>query len=86
MGHWKRLYQDKIVDVRGKGLLLLIEFDNEDIATHVSGEWFARRLFVRQTQGTGIRIFPALNIEKEELEEGLEILKDAIETVVNRNS
>jgi len=86
MAQWKRLYQDKIVDVRGKGLLLLIEFEDENTATRVSDGCFARRLFVRQTQGTGIRIFPALNIRQEELEEGLSIIKEAIETVMNRNS
>jgi len=37
-----------------------------------------------ETHGTGIRIFPALNIKKEELEEGLAIMHEAINRVVNR--
>lgn len=82
MGQWKQLYH-KIVDVRGRGLLLLIEFEDEDTATQVSDECLKRRLFIRQTQGTGIRIFPALNIEAEELEEGLTIIREAIERVIN---
>ncbi len=82
---WKQLYP-KITDVRGKGLLLLIEFEDEDTASHISDECLTRGIFVRQTQGTGIRIFPALNITKEELEEGLTIIQEAIETVINRNS
>jgi len=86
LNQWKQLYHDIIVDVRGVGLLLIIEFKDEETATHVNDECLKRRLFVRQTQGTGIRIFPALNIKEEELEEGLTILKEAIETVMNRNS
>lgn len=85
IGQWKQQYP-KITDVRGKGLLLLIEFEDETTAAHISDECLVRRIFVRQTQGTGIRIFPALNITKEELEEGLTIIKRAIETVINRNS
>ena len=80
----KEIYPDTITDVRGIGLLLIIEFSNEHTAAHIAEECFKKRLFVRQTQGTGIRIFPALNIKKEELEEGLEVLKKAIETVVNK--
>jgi acetylornithine/N-succinyldiaminopimelate aminotransferase len=78
----KQLYHDSIVDVRGVGLLLLIEFKDEDVATHVNDECLKRRLFVRQTQGTGIRIFPALTITEAELEEGLTILEEAIEQVM----
>jgi len=83
MSQWKKLYPD-VVDVRGRGLLLLLEFKDEDTAALVSDECFARKLFVRQTHGTGIRIFPALNIKKEELEEGLAIMHEAINRVVNR--
>ena len=85
MGRWKEQYQ-KIIDIRGKGLLLLIEFEDEDAAAHISDECFARRLFIRQTQGTGIRIFPALNITQEELKEGSIIIQEAIETVINTNN
>ena len=85
LNQWKQLYHDIIVDVRGVGLLLIIEFKDEDTASHVIDECLKRRLFVNQIQGTGIRIFPALNIKEEELEEGLTILKEAIETVMNSN-
>lgn len=83
MNQWKQGYPDAIVDVRGVGLLLIIEFKDEDTAARISEVCLDKRLFVRQTQGTGIRIFPALNIREEELEEGLAILQEAIETVVN---
>lgn len=59
----------------------MVEFQNEDIATKVKNECLARGLFITQTQGNGIRIFPALNIKKDELEKGLLIIEDAIKTV-----
>ena len=33
-------------------------------------------LFLTQTNGTGLRIFPALNINKQELEEGVDIIAE----------
>ncbi len=81
MGQWKERYPDVIKDIRGKGLLLLIEFSDSDIAKKVSDQCLVSKLFVRQTQGNGIRVFPALNIAEDELKEGLEIMQEAIEAV-----
>jgi acetylornithine/N-succinyldiaminopimelate aminotransferase len=78
MRSWMSTYPEMIKDVRGKGLLLAIEFRNEKTAGCVTDKCLDKRLFVRQTQGTMIRIFPALNIEREEMEQGLEILGEAI--------
>ncbi len=86
MGRWRVRFNDAVADTRGKGLLLLVEFKNEDLATRVSEECLVRRLFVRQTQGRGIRIFPALTIKPGELEEGLAIIEEAIEAVRNLSS
>lgn len=82
MGQWKERYPAVITEIRGKGLLLLIEFADSDMATRVSDKCLARKLFVRQTQGNGIRVFPALNIKEAELKEGLGIMQAAIEKVV----
>jgi acetylornithine/N-succinyldiaminopimelate aminotransferase len=81
MHAWQKLYPDHINEIRGTGLLLLLEFKNDDIATQVSDQCLAEKLFVRQTQGNGIRIFPALNINENELQEGLAIMQKAIESV-----
>ncbi len=78
---WKRDYPEGIMAVRGKGLLLAIEFCNEETATRVSETCLADGLFIRQTQGTMIRIFPALNIQDREMEEGLSIIQKAIEKI-----
>jgi acetylornithine/N-succinyldiaminopimelate aminotransferase len=80
MRSWQR-NTEMISDIRGKGLLLLLEFKEEKTATTVSNYCQEHALFVRQTQGNSIRIFPALTITKEELEEGLAILENALEQV-----
>jgi len=82
MEQWRQDYSVNISDVRGKGLLLLVEFNEDTAAAEVSEECLLRGLFVRQTQGNGIRIFPALNIEENELEEGLDIMQAAIKSVL----
>ena len=81
LNQWKEQYPGIITDVRGSGLLLLVEFKDEKSASKISDECLKKRLFVRQTQGNGIRIFPALNIKKEELEEGLTIFKTVIDAI-----
>lgn len=85
MNKWQTEYGDAVADVRGKGLLIMIEFRNEYIATKVKNECNANGLLVTQTQGIGIRIFPALNIRMDELEEGLQIMEDAIGYVVKNS-
>ncbi len=47
----------------------------------VSAECLRRGVFVRQTQGNGIRVFPALTITAAELDEGLTALEESIGTV-----
>jgi acetylornithine/N-succinyldiaminopimelate aminotransferase len=78
----KGVYSELIADVRGKGLLLLVEFKQEKTASLVSEACLKKGLFIRQTQGTGIRLFPALNIKEEEMEEGLAIFQEAVRAVL----
>jgi acetylornithine/N-succinyldiaminopimelate aminotransferase len=78
---WRGAYPELIRDVRGRGLLLLIQFATEPVATAITETCLQRGLFVRQTQGTGIRLFPALNIREGELQEGLSILEEVIANV-----
>lgn len=80
---WQKIYENAIADIRGKGLLLIVEFRSEDTAKRVKDECLARGLFVTQTQENGIRIFPALNIKKDELEKGLLIIESAIGNIMN---
>lgn len=81
MRRWLNVCPGTVTAVRGRGLLLLVELCDEAAATAVAGECLSRRVFVRQTQGNAIRVFPALNIQRDELMAGLETLRLAIETV-----
>jgi acetylornithine/N-succinyldiaminopimelate aminotransferase len=82
MSRWKEVFPGVVTEVRGKGLLLLVEFRDEATATRVTDECLSRKVLVRQTQGNGIRVFPALNIERGELMDGLATFRQAIEIAV----
>jgi acetylornithine/N-succinyldiaminopimelate aminotransferase len=85
MTRWPSAYPGVVTDVRGRGLLLIAELRDEPTAARVAAECLAGRTFVRQTQGNGIRVFPALNIEPAQLADGLETLRQAIEVEVGRD-
>jgi acetylornithine/N-succinyldiaminopimelate aminotransferase len=80
MAEWKQAFPEVVTDVRGLGLLLAVEFRDETTAMKLTDTCLTKGLFVRQTQGNMIRIFPALNIKQEELEEGLAILRESIQS------
>ena len=63
---------------RGKGLLIGLQLCSEETATCIANQCLKKGLFVRQTQGDVIRIFPALNINPEHMEEGLAIIEQSI--------
>jgi acetylornithine/N-succinyldiaminopimelate aminotransferase len=81
-----RSYPEKIIDVRGRGMLLAIEICDVQTADNTVGECLNRRLFVTQTQGNIIRIFPALNIKREEMDEGLMLFEEAIDDAIRKSS
>ena len=51
MAGWRRAQPGVVTDVRGRGLLLLVELRDEPTAARVAAECLARKVFVRQTQG-----------------------------------
>lgn len=75
---WQKNYPGIIRTVRGRGLLLAFEVAGNDIAEAIVAKCLQRGLFVNVTQGSVIRIFPALNITAGEIREGMSILKDAV--------
>ena len=78
---WRDAYPGVVTGARGAGLLLLVEFGDEQTAGAVAKGCLERRVFVRQTQGTGIRVFPALTITRDELWSGLRTLEEAVAAV-----
>ncbi len=71
---WRKDYPEIVEDVRGKGLLIAIEFFDPKQAQSVYQECQNQKLLVNITQDKVIRLFPALNITREEMKEGLDIL------------
>ncbi len=72
--------QDIIVNVRGIGLLIGVEFKNEDVGGLVIAGLAERGLLVAYTLNTPevIRIEPPLIIEKEELKTVIKIMNESI--------
>ena len=81
MSAWRERFPAAVTGARGVGLLLLVEFASEQTAAAAAAECLRRGVFVRQTQGTGIRVFPALTVTREELDEGLAVLEESIAAV-----
>jgi len=78
---WSEAYPGVVTGARGAGLLLLVELCDEQTAGAVTAECLAGKVFVRQTHGTGIRVFPALTIARDELRTGLRTLEEAVAAV-----
>ena len=78
---WAERYPGVVSGARGAGLLLLVVFRDEQTAGAVAAGCLERGVFVRQTQATGIRIFPALTITREELFAGLAAVEEAVRAV-----
>lgn len=74
---------DIIKDIRGKGLLIAIEMVNEEAADSLNSKCLDNGLILNVTQGNVVRIFPALNISKEEMNKGLIIFKKALNEIKN---
>jgi acetylornithine/N-succinyldiaminopimelate aminotransferase len=71
-------HPDIIKDVRGKGLLIAIEILDENITSSLNSKCLDEGLILNVTHGNIVRIFPALTITKEEMEEGLKIFENSL--------
>lgn len=76
-------HPDIIKDIRGKGLLIAIELVDEETGDSLNSKCLDNGLILNITQGKVMRIFPALNISKEEMKEGLKLFKKALNKHAN---
>jgi len=76
-------HQTLVVQVRGRGLMIGVEFADSDVAGLVIAGLLQRGVIAAYTLNNPevIRIEPALTIEEEELERGLEALAESVEQV-----
>lgn len=75
-------------EVRGRGLIQGIQFEDESLANKISHEAFKRGLIV-ETSGPSdevLKVLPSLTIEADGLEQGLEILEESAREVIERSS
>ncbi|HDS02276.1 MAG TPA: aminotransferase class III-fold pyridoxal phosphate-dependent enzyme, partial [Firmicutes bacterium] len=77
----KKITCDKVVQVRGKGLLNAVVFEEGFEAWDVCIALKEAGLLAKQTHGNIIRFAPPLVITKEELTEGLSIIKAVFEKI-----
>ncbi len=59
---------DAIVDVRGKGLMLGLELNSEELAQHVAGQMMERRIIVNRTSETVLRLLPPFLLERKHVQ------------------
>ena len=75
------LKHPKIKEIRGEGLMLAIEFDNEELAKKVVGKSLENGLilFYFLFTKTAIRITPPLTISDKEIIEGCNVIKEILD-------
>lgn len=78
---WKARRPSMIGDVRGRGLLLAMEFVEASTAERVRADCLRRGLLLNLTQGNVIRLFPPLNLTREQAAEGMGLLAEAVESL-----
>ncbi|MGD9161793.1 MAG: aspartate aminotransferase family protein [Desulfobacteraceae bacterium] len=81
MNMLKTNYPGIIKDIRGQGLLLLMEIADDKTASEIADKCLFNGLLLNMIQGKCIRIIPALNITPEELDEGLSILEKVMGSI-----
>lgn len=81
-------YPNLLVDVRGRGLMLVMEFCDGDVGYEVVFEAFNRRLLLSGSliKATTIRIEPPLVITDEHIQEALEILDTSMGIVYKKHN
>jgi putrescine aminotransferase len=76
-------HEDKVQEIRGKGLMIGIEFHEDELGYEVSKGMFDRGILVAGTliNSKTIRIEPALNISYEEVDKVVSTFKEVLEQV-----
>ncbi len=73
-----------VTDVRGKGLMLGVEFDTADHAEAVQWACFERGLLVLECGKSSVRMSPPLTVSEAEMATALRLFAEAVEAVAGR--
>ena len=74
-------HKDFIIDVRGRGLMNAIEFENSKITEKISLELLNNGLLTKSTHDTVLRLSPPLIINEEEILESIDIIKKSLSKI-----
>jgi 4-aminobutyrate aminotransferase len=74
-------FSSLVCDVRGKGLMIGVEFDTAEHAEEVQWAAFQRGLLVLECGRQAVRLSPALTVSEEEMTTALRIFEEAVESV-----
>lgn len=74
-------YKKEINGVRGKGLILGVEFKNKDVAKNVVNTCIDKGLLTILTKGQVMRILPPLNVKKKEIDFALKTIDKVLSEV-----
>jgi 4-aminobutyrate aminotransferase len=78
-------YPGLVLDVRGKGLMLGVEFDTPDHAEEVQWAAFERGLLVLECGRSCVRMSPALIVSAAEMDTALRIFGEAVADVAGEH-
>jgi 4-aminobutyrate aminotransferase len=81
----RRRFPKLVRDVRGKGLMIGIEFDTPEHAEEVQWEAYQMGLLVLECGKSSVRMSPALTITANEMETGLRIFGEAVAAVAGEH-
>jgi len=80
----RRRHPHLVADVRGKGLMLGVEFDTAEHAEEVQWACFQRGLLVLECGHSSVRMAPALTVTEAEMATALRIFGEAVDEVARR--
>ena len=78
----KSQFGNLVTDIRGKGLLIGLEM-NQDIAGEIVKESLKNGLLINAVRPNMIRFMPPLNVAKNEIDEALETLEKVIKSIIS---
>lgn len=86
LGDLVRAYPGRVRAVKGRGMMLGIDVGKGETADRIVDECFARGLIIETSGSHGqiVKLLCPLTISQEELEEGLNILKEAVSIAVGK--
>jgi 4-aminobutyrate aminotransferase len=82
----RRAFPGLVPDVRGRGLMIGVEFDTADHAEEVQWACFERGLLVLECGRSAVRMSPALTVTEDEMATALRIFREAVAEIAGEGA